>query len=960
MSLLDQLEKLRADPTRLQDVVYSAVEDVSAGRLTMVDPTNPVSLCLEAMAFTAANLEERDRIAQRASYPSLAQTWEDLYRHMSDQDFIGRFATPSTLPIKFMFSIGELKSNAVSIGDTGISKLVLPKHTKVTVASTDWLLQYPVEIRFMPHGGIRVLYDTSVTTPLLTLESNLVEWISYFAEDQKMIELTLPMQQVTLTRYLDTLSANAGFRKSYTLTDKYYHCRVYSRRSDGTLSELRTTHSNEVYDPKIPTAVLDVQGSKFYVSIPLIYFTNGMLAGGIQIDIYTTKGNIVFNAGDYIPNAFLLEWGSDHNSAEDAQYAAALTKVSQMAVWSISIATGGSNGLTFEELRERTMNNANQTNFPISDKQLESALNIKGYQIVKSIDNVVRRTFLASRSLSAGISGFSVGAGCGIVTAEFPVNQFNGQSLFRDNGPRVTLLDGLVFNLTAGVPQYMSDSEVNTLLQLPKDRFLLMLASNQYAYTPLSYVLDFTNNSFAVRAYDFNNPEINSRQFVLENDTTGVSISTVSYSIERTATGYEIIVLTSSDEGYKELTTDKLFAQLYFKPVGEVSRAYLNGELIGLIDDEYVWKFTINSQFDVDDKQSIWLTNLAMFVAEPRRFGASLSHQFGLIYGLVDVGPIDYAASEIDGMIGLHLLDPSAIGITHELMTINFGYHMKDLWANGRTVAGNLEYLRHSADVPLIWSETQYERDANGDIVIIPANDPPYTVLHHKGEQIVIEGEPQFKARRGDLVYDEDTGLPIPINTRKTLRIVDLLVVDGVYRFATGESDVAYRESIPRELVAYLKQDLSALTPRLLEKTDMFLYPKKTIGQVDVYIQDGQLISLPASLSFTVKYWLNDVNYANESLRESIRVQTHEIINSLLQVRQVGTDDIIVAIRSQLGSDVIAVDVDKFGPNKDIPNYTMFDDTARCAVKRKLKSLPDGSLRVAEDITIEFVLHRTA
>lgn len=960
MSFLEKLEDLRADPTRLQDAIYTAIEDVSAGRLTMVDPTNPVSLCFEAMAFTASHLEERDRIAQRANYPSLAQTWDDLYRHMSDSDFIGRFSTPSTLPIRFMFAIGDLKTHAVALGDTGISKLVLPKHTKVTVAGIEWLLQYPVEIRFMPHGGIRVLYDTSVTTPLLTLESNLVEWISYYAEDQKMIELTLPMQQITLTRYLDTLSANAGFRKSYTLTDEFYHCRVYGRNANGQLIELRTTHSNEVYDPKVPTAVLDVQGSKFYVSIPLIYFTNGLLPGGVQIDIFTTKGNIVFNSADYIGNAYPVEWGSDHNTAEDAIYAAALTKVSQMSIFSTGIATGGSDGLTFEQLRERTMNNANQTNFPISDKQLESALEIKGYQIVRSIDNVVRRTFLATRSLSAGIGGFSMGAGCGIVSAEFPVSQFNGQSLFRDNGLRVTLMDGMVFNLTSGVPSYMADSEVTALVNMPRDRFLTTLVTNQYVYTPISYVLDFTNNSFAVRAYDFNNPEITARQFVLENDTTGVSISTVSYRIEKNATGYEIFVLTSSDEGYKELGTDKLFAQLYFKPVGEISRAYLNGELVGLIDGEYVWKFQINTQFDVDSAQSIWLTNLAMFVAEPRKFGAALAQQFGLIYGLVDVGPIDYAASDIDGMIGLHLLDPSAIGITHELLTINFGYYMKDLWCNGRTVAGNLEYLRHTADVPLVWNETQYLRDSSGDIIVVPANDPPYTVVAHKGEQVVVDGEPQYKARRGDLVYDEDTGQPIPINTRKTLRIVDLLLVDGVYRFATGDADVAYRESIPRELIAYLKQDLAALTPRLLERTDMFLYPKKTIGNVDIYIQDGQLVSIPASLSFTVKYWLNNVNYANESLRESIRIQTHEIINSLLQVRQVGTDDIIVAIRNRIGNDIIAVDVDKFGPNKDIPNYTMFDDTARCAVKRKLKNLPDGSLRVVEDITIEFVLHRTA
>src|SRR5699024_10431574 len=123
-----------------------------------------------------ANSARKDEFLNRVQYPELSQTREDLYRHMSDVDYINVFSSPSTTKLLLVFHKDEILEKAIPSGDSGMRKLVIPRHTKIMAGEIPFTLQYPIELRVLPHGGIQTVYDNSKPSPLMTLESNQVPY----------------------------------------------------------------------------------------------------------------------------------------------------------------------------------------------------------------------------------------------------------------------------------------------------------------------------------------------------------------------------------------------------------------------------------------------------------------------------------------------------------------------------------------------------------------------------------------------------------------------------------------------------------------------------------------------------------------------------------------------------------------------------------------------------------------
>lgn len=957
--ILDEIDAVRYDPTRIQQVVLNSVDAFRDGSLEIPDASNPFALLLEMAASCAASLHTRDAISLRAIYPVLANTQEDLYRHMSDTDYLGRFDTPSELIFRLMFSKGELINLAVPVPGTNIRKLVIPRHTKVVLNEVTFTLSYPIEIRIMAHGGMTIVHDTSVHSDLGPLETNIVDWNEAIAGGINFVQLAVKFQQYKLSTKRDTLNPSTGFKKDYALVDKFYHCRVYGVNAANQKIRLKTTHSDQVYDARVPTALLTVKDQNLSVEIPQVYFNQGQLPGGLLIEILTTKGELSMPTQDFPANAFLLTWGDSYNEATDVQYSAPLSSIAQWTVWSTDTTSGGTNGLSFEQLRQRTIANANQTNLPITTAQLQSRLEMRGYDIILSLDNVLRRVYLATRRLDSANSGFTTGAGCAIDTLTTSFEELVQLSTVRNNGDRITITPDTLFKYNNGLPSIVTQYELDALNAQPIDRKVATINSSGFTYTPFHYVLDVTNNAFDARPYYLDKPEVEARRFVQENDTLQAFVSTLQYRVIRDSRGFVMQVKTESDAGYKAIPTDNLHAQLYFTPKGEFDRAYLNGELLGLIDGEYVWEFVLQTDLDITSDDQLLLKNFTMYTVDPKVFRADLAQSFGVLYAVSDYVVPGMTASEIDNVLGKHLLPLSARGLTHEAFTLKFGVALKQLWSNARTVAGSLKYAEHLEDVPLTWPSTVFVTE-NGQPVLTIDGDgkPQYQVIHRKGDPVIVDGEVQYLFRRGDVIVDDETGEPIAVQSRTTLRQIDLLFVDGVYYFSTLEKDLAYRKLIPELIVGYIKKDLEALKPILLERTEIFLYPKRTLGPAKIIIKDGQQTSITSGLSFKVTFFLTPENYINDELRAALTSTTKKIINDILQQSQVGIDDLIVAIKAAVDKDVVAVSVDNFGPNKDIAAYTTIDEATRCTVKRKIRLRADGTFGVEEDIDIDFIRHK--
>ena len=126
-ALKDSINEVRYNPAAIQRRVFDTLEQVSNGEVDVVDPSNPFVFLLEASSvLTSASMEEAENLT-RQLYPSMALTEDELYLHMSDQDYVGRFSSPSRTMFTVLFNKEELMQRAVDVGENGVRKITIPR-----------------------------------------------------------------------------------------------------------------------------------------------------------------------------------------------------------------------------------------------------------------------------------------------------------------------------------------------------------------------------------------------------------------------------------------------------------------------------------------------------------------------------------------------------------------------------------------------------------------------------------------------------------------------------------------------------------------------------------------------------------------------------------------------------------------------------------------------------------------
>ena len=680
--------------TQLVAAQLDTLEAISDGTYQIADPTNPAVNILEMAAMIGSSLKFDREIALRKLFPAMAQTYDDLYLHMSDEDYLYRFATPAITPFNFLFRKNEILAAAVQVPGSTIKKLVLPKFTAVTVAGITHTLTYPIEFRVLQHGGIQILYDTTEQNPIQLLESNIINY--QYVKDRNQVEsimLTVPLPQYLKTSYLESLNPSTGFSQEFSFDDQFYHCRVFMATNtagtglteDDVYTELSTSHSDIIYDITNPTAILKVLDKKIRVELPQVYFNEGLLTYKIRIDIYTTRGQVLMDLADYNTNAFSVEYGDGLDTAEESRYIAPLRALSVKGAWTSAVVDGGSNGLTVDELRERVVMGAINPKQIITDEQLKARLQVNGYDIVLAVDNLSLRVFYATRNLpaptptvvtdqSVDVSNFITGAGCSIDTVRVIMDDLAVLPYVADNGDRMTITPKALYKYENGVPRLLTPPEIPNPDNLSNDALVSLVNNGRYAYSPFYYVVDASEQTFDCRAYHLDAPEVAVRSFVAENSTAGLMIGTAGYYIEKIDAGYRILLTTSSDAAYKELDPATRFAQIGYTPPGESAMTFINGTLFGLSESgDDVWEFILKSSLDIDLQDRIYLDDMSMFAGDFRSFPARMLETFHVFYAVSDYDYFGMQKTDIDLAMGKHLLPASAVGLTQESFLIRMG-----------------------------------------------------------------------------------------------------------------------------------------------------------------------------------------------------------------------------------------------------------------------------------------------
>lgn len=964
--MLNGIDQYRYNPSSIRREIFQALDEATNGTLDVVDPTNPFVFLMESAAVATAAFMVENKRNNRRQYATAAQSEEDLYLHMSDKDFIDRFATPSKVKFGIMFDYDELISKMVLDPATGIRKVTIPRNTEFKIIDLTFSIRYPIDIKLLAHSGIQVVYNNDIASPLQTLTTNLLPYreTRLPGSQAKYLFIEVDTDQFFITTYRSDLTSATGFSKYYAFEDKFYYARVYNK-SDSTNNqwvEMKTTHTDQVYDPLTPTAVLKVFNNDLQVKIPQIYFTNDTVSGSIRIDIYQTKGYLNLMLRNYKPSSFVVNWKTIENT-EVTPEVAALISINNVLPYAITDVNGGKDSISFEELRKRVIQNAiGSPELPITNIQIQTALQNQGFEIVKNIDNITNRVFLATKLLPKPIDEKLITAGAAsIETVILSMQSAALHPSVRNNGNRITLTPEVLYENNNGVIKIVEYNTLNFIMNQPADLIAEEVSKKNYLYTAFHYVLDNSQQTFDVRPYYLNGPSVPVCQFIAHNDKTLLQANTDQFNISRSAYGYRLLITTKSNKLYQALDDSQVQVHLSFIGQNEQNRSYLKGRQVYKNQSgERIFEFTINTNFDIDSNHNLTLTSFQMFDTSAKKFLSKLKQDFEIYYSASSQMPSTWTPVQTDNELPSFNVPIRTAFINKEQITIEFGTYLNNLWTSFRSLPVSAPYKKYDADVLERYTEDVYTIDPITGSIFSFATDGTivYNLLHKKGDVVVNQytQQPIIKYRRGDVMLDVN-GNPIPTDPVLVMRQIDMLFIEGPYFFATDVSSKTYRDSITSTMMDWMTRDLELINNKLLEQTHIFFYPKTSMGKIDVMVQNNTRRVIEAGQSLKIRLYVAPIVFENFALREALTKGTIKAIDEEFKKSTVTISGITSHLLNVYGSDVLSVTVLNLGGDQNLEMFTILDEGKRCSIRKKLVALPDNKLIVQEDISVEFIKH---
>lgn len=960
-SVMSRLEHYKFNPADIQRPIFDVLEEITDGQVKVMDATTPFTYLLSSIGVMSAVALQEMQSMTRKLYPSLNQLDEDLYLHMSDKDFIDRFATPLDVDFTFIIPMTDIRNKMVYDTSENAYKAIIPRDTSVSVNETAFTMQYPVVIRLYDNGSIKVSYDVEIQSPVRDLTTNIIISEERTLQDgTKVLMFTVPMKQYGIRMVSFPIQRGLFFNQEIQFNDQFYYARVFQRNSqtNNLWEELKTTHTEQVFDLKTPTAVLKVLQNSVIVSIPPVYVNTDLVAGDIRVDVYSTKGEITMNLGGFLLNSFTVNMTAIDTARDLNEFTQAMTNIS-FGAYNDTTVSGGKSSISYEQLRERIINNATgPIQLPITNVQLETDLSNSGFELIKNVDLVTNRLFLAARNLPRPLNqDLLTAANIGILTYIGNVNYLKTLDSVADNGDRVTLFSNNLFENKNGILRLLERNEIDSILALQGTGLVSEVNNRNFVYTPFHYVLDNTENQFAVRAYNLDQPKVAAFSFVSHNETAQFNVNTGIYEFKKTQTGYEFWVMTKSDTRYQDVPESAMQLQMAVKPDGENAFAYLNGVYqFTNAEGERAYKFVLETNHDIDKEDLLTITNFNMFVTNNPDIKVKLTDEFHLFFTTTSVN-IDFVPNEDDLLIGKFMLPPNAICITHESAKLTLGYALKNLWSRARNLAAGLEYQRHTVDVPMLYTQRVYEKDpVTGSIIsgFDGNNAPIYNVLHEIGDPVLDEdGNQVYKHRVGDVVLDPH-GDPVISSAFEVEKEFDLLMIDGRYYFANDRAFTNYRSELVKIITDWIIDDLFDFQQQLLEQSWLYFFPKTTIGSV-IATADGEPNQrLQSEQSLKLKLYVPESVYKSASIRRQIESNTAVLLDSYLAQPEINTNIIIQELKKLFGDSVEAVSLSGLGGQKNYTLVQVNNEHNRLCLKKKLVLQPDGKFIIKEDIEVEF------
>jgi hypothetical protein len=976
-TLKNNMLLLAHNPAAMQTLQLNQLAAVEEdNQIVLRDPTDPVVFLAEMGVMLAHSSIQSQRELLPKVYPSMANTYDDLFRHMSDTDYVDVFAQPSGVSMLLYLDVDSILSKAMPLIYDGVRKVTIPRDTVFTVAGYPFAIQYPLEIRVLPYGtteqpAFQVVWLTDTQSPITPVSTNALDWIltSSPTTTSQMLGIRIPMLQyaVSSENNHETVTGNSQYIMTRTFTNQFFYARVWMMASGSkTWVEIPHTHSRDVYDPQVATALIQVENQSVRLTIPSVYLNTGLVSGEIRLDIYTTIGPLEVDISSYATDQFQFAM-KDFNGEIDETYSNPIKSfsVKQLAAETGSVTTGGRSALSFEALRERVVNNSvGQRQLPITLAQATAAASNSGLDLSVPIDYVTGRTFHLSSGLpDSTIKGVSSPIGSLTAPLLFSWDELSGLSTVRVNGNRLTILPDTIYRYANS--SLTVDAQMTELAKTMRSDDLINVANaTSYLFTPFHYVVDINNTAIDVRIYQLDSPQVTGKRFVSTNISTELSVVSGNYELVATDTGFALRIVTKSESSYKNIADDQCFAQISYVPRGYTNQyAYINGTLIGYRDDERVWEFPLETNLDVDRNDELILTNTRLASASATPVPVALEAEFNVFFGVTGYYPGKYERATMDSII----VPPSrdAIGVTQEIYTIQLGKALSAYWRKARPQTDGENYKYYQEDVLSFYEKDVLKYKPGDEAIPEYTYDPDTNTIefvyeHRKGDPVLTEsGHQEVKYPKGTLMKDAN-GENIIDKPRSLIFRSEMAVYDARYKFATDAAVKTYLQAVIDYIVNVVTISIPALASSLIDQTEAYFIPVTTMGYISARTEDGTVTPIPAENRFTVSYYLTAANRQNTDLLKIIRTKTSKVINDFLFANKtVSTTDLGIALKNELLESVIGVEVGAMGPDSDWRIFTVVGDAEQATIGKVITLEADGTLKLKDDIVLAYNRHDT-
>ena len=210
-------------------------------------------------------------------------------------------------------------------------------------------------------------------------------------------------------------------------------------------------------------------------------------------------------------------------------------------------------------------------------------------------------------------------------------------------------------------------------------------------------------------------------------------------------------------------------------------------------------------------------------------------------------------------------------------------------------------------------------------------------------------------------VITDANGDPIPessayADTRKVTYNVKTLQVDYALTLANDPEYKNYREDITNLLRSYFST-IKTARQSLLERTDLFYSPIRTMGSAEFKGSNNVVMTKPLDITMAFRLYVKDYIYSSADSKETIRTNVLNIIDKHIASGSVSTSRIAEEIRASLSDTVLLVE--NLGINGDSEQRILIMNEQFDECKPHLKQLlvvkDNGEVTVERGVTLEYV-----